>query len=250
MVFSWGERQCLRCVTRYLLLSENPGKYQTILSPRPILYFQRATNEYIATTFSALSTRARGLEEDAHNGLSGWENWIRLKLRTQSHLLFSMNSPADLKSSLPVSKGNYYSSLSFSDRSHDISPRKIPTNTTPLVSYSSPSIHTSIHQFLNLPPVTPYPQKRTSQSSTYFPSESRSLLSFNPSFPPFTPPSTFPNPVDLVTSACGSGCLAGWSSLEVLEAVEAEDCESSAGEDFLPALTALGGMLVEGASAV
>jgi len=57
-----------------LASARNPGKYQTILSPRPILCFQRATNEYIAATFSALSTRARGLEEDAHNGLSGWEN--------------------------------------------------------------------------------------------------------------------------------------------------------------------------------
>jgi len=96
---------------------------------------------------------------------------------------------------------------------------------------------------LTIPPPFPNP-------SPHLPSESRSLLSPNPSFPPLTPPSTFPNPVDLLASACGSGCLAGWSSLEVPGAVEAEDCESWAGEDFLPALTLLGGMFAEGAGAV
>lgn len=87
-------------------------------------------------------------------------------------------------------------------------------------------------------------------NSPHLPSPSRSLLSPNPSFPPLTPPSTFPNPVDLCTSCCGSGCLAGWSSPEVSGAVETDDCESSAGEAFLPALTLLGGMLGGGAGAL
>lgn len=80
----------------------------------------------------------------------------------------------------------------------------------------------------------------------YLPSASRSLLCPNPSLPPCTGPFTFPNPVDLSTSTWGSGCLAGWSSVEVLPAVEAEDCASCAGELVLLAFWALGGMLVGG----